>query len=97
MGQMGVEALNEASSLLASRPNENHSSGLVLLRRYRESQLTKWGVPPGWGLASQDFGGWVCHLYQMLDDHRRTVSWSSSVCSKSPVWRVSWAEMNRST
>ena len=40
-------APNEASSLLASRPNENHSSVLVLLRRYRESHLTKWGYPRG--------------------------------------------------
>jgi len=30
-------------------PNVNHSSRFVLLRRYRESHLTKWGVPPGWG------------------------------------------------
>ena len=49
-------APNEASSLLASRPNENHSSVLVLTRRNRESQLTKWGVPPGWGLDLDDFG-----------------------------------------
>jgi len=44
---MGIKVLNEASSLLASRPNENYPSAFVLPRRNRESQLTKWGVTRG--------------------------------------------------
>ena len=31
-------------------------SGLIgITRRYAESQPTKWGVPPGWGLDLGDF------------------------------------------
>ncbi len=41
----------------ANRPNVNYPSALVILRRYRESHLTKWGVPPGWGLAGQGLMG----------------------------------------
>ena len=59
-------APNEASSLLASRPNENHLSALVLLRRYRESQLTKWGVPPGWGCGVGKLKFFVLNLLAYL-------------------------------
>jgi len=39
------------------RLNENYPSGLVLPRRYGEPHPKKWGAPPEWGLAGQDFEG----------------------------------------
>ena len=48
----------------ANYPNKNHSSVLVLLRRYRESHLTKWGVLPGWGLDLGHLGKGLSGFYR---------------------------------
>ena len=48
----------------ANHPNVNYPSGLVLIGRYRESHLTKWGVPPGWGLDLGHLGKGLSSFYR---------------------------------